>query len=70
MAAAALESGDFASAERYLRRAADLAPENAGAHADLAVALDWVARQPGIDPARVGVHGGSQALLVSRMRLP
>ena len=34
-----LESGDFASAERYLRRAVDMAPENAGARADLAVAL-------------------------------
>ncbi len=39
-----LESGDFASAERYLRRAADLAPENAGAHADLAVALMYQRR--------------------------
>lgn len=39
-----LESGDFASAERYLRRAADMAPDNAGAHADLAVALMYQRR--------------------------
>ena len=37
-------------------------PDLADLGADLAVALDWVGRQPGIDPARVGVHGGSQAL--------
>lgn len=40
----ALESGDFASAERYLRRATDMAPDNAGAHADLAVALMYQRR--------------------------
>ncbi|HJR52396.1 MAG TPA: tetratricopeptide repeat protein [Gemmatimonadota bacterium] len=39
-----LESGDFASAERYLRRAADMAPDNAGVHADLAVALMYQRR--------------------------
>ncbi len=39
-----LENGDFASAERYLRRAVDMAPENAGAHADLAVALMYQRR--------------------------
>ena len=39
-----LESGDFASAERYLRRAADMAPEEAAAHADLAVALMYQRR--------------------------
>ena len=39
-----LESGDFASAERYLRRAADMEPDNAGAHADLAVALMYQRR--------------------------
>lgn len=37
-------------------------PDLADLGADLRVALDWVARQPGIDPARIGVHGGSQAL--------
>lgn len=37
-------------------------PDLADLGADLAVALDWVARRPGVDPARVGVHGGSQAL--------
>jgi Flp pilus assembly protein TadD len=40
----ALESGDFASAERYLRRAAEMAPDNAGAHAHLAVALMYQRR--------------------------
>lgn len=40
----ALEGGDFAAAERYLRRAADMAPDNAGAHADLAVALMYQRR--------------------------
>lgn len=39
-----LESGDFASAERYLRRATDMAPEDGGAHADLAVALMYQRR--------------------------
>ena len=39
-----MESGDFASAERYLRRAVDMAPENAGAHADLAIALIYQRR--------------------------
>ncbi len=39
-----LERGDFASAERYLRRATDMAPDNAGAHADLAVALMYQRR--------------------------
>lgn len=39
-----LESGDFASAERYLRRATDMAPDDAGAHADLAVALMYQRR--------------------------
>lgn len=39
-----LESGDFASAERYLREALEMAPENAGAHADLAVALMYQRR--------------------------
>lgn len=39
-----LESGDFASAERYLRRAVEMAPENAGPHADLAVALMYQRR--------------------------
>ncbi|HET6361188.1 MAG TPA: tetratricopeptide repeat protein [Gemmatimonadota bacterium] len=39
-----LERGDFASAERYLRRAADISPEDAGAHADLAVALIYQRR--------------------------
>lgn len=37
-------------------------PDLADLGADLRVALDWVARQPGVDPGRVGVHGGSQAL--------
>lgn len=39
-----LESGDFASAERYLRQAVAMAPDNAGAHADLAVALMYQRR--------------------------
>jgi len=39
-----LESGDFATAERYLRQAVEMAPENAGAHADLAVALMYQRR--------------------------
>ena len=39
-----LESGDFDSAERYLRRAAHMAPEEAAAHADLAVALMYQRR--------------------------
>lgn len=39
-----LEGGDFASAERYLRQAADMAPDDAGAHADLAVALMYQRR--------------------------
>ena len=30
--------------------------------ADLRAALDWLSRRPEVDPARVGVHGGSQAL--------
>jgi pimeloyl-ACP methyl ester carboxylesterase len=37
-------------------------PDLADLGADLRAALDWVARQPGVDPARIGVHGGSQAL--------
>lgn len=37
-------------------------PDLADLGADLRVALDWVARQPGVDDTRVGVHGGSQAL--------
>lgn len=39
-----LEAGDFAGAERYFRRAADLAPDEAGPHADLAVALMYQER--------------------------
>ena len=39
-----LESGDFASAERYLRRAVEMAPEDAGAHADLAIVLMYQRR--------------------------
>jgi cytochrome c-type biogenesis protein CcmH/NrfG len=39
-----LEDGDFATAESYLRRAVEIAPENAGAHADLAVALMYQRR--------------------------
>lgn len=39
-----LESGDYTSAERYLRRAAEMAPEDAAAHADLAVALMYQRR--------------------------
>ena len=37
-------------------------PDLAELGADLRVALDWVARQPQVDAARVGVHGGSEAL--------
>lgn len=39
-----LEAGDFTSAERYFRRAADMAPDQAGPHADLAVALMYQER--------------------------
>jgi Flp pilus assembly protein TadD len=39
-----LEGGDFASAERYLRRAAEMEPDDAGAHADLAIALMYLRR--------------------------
>ena len=39
-----LEAGDFAGAERYFRRAADMAPDQAGPHADLAVALMYQER--------------------------
>jgi tetratricopeptide (TPR) repeat protein len=39
-----LEAGDFATAERYFERAAELAPESAGPHADLAVALMYQER--------------------------
>lgn len=35
----ALEAGDFVAAERYFRRAAEMAPESGSAHADLAVSL-------------------------------
>lgn len=37
-------------------------PDLADLGADLRIALDWLARQPGVDPDRVGVRGGSQAL--------
>jgi Flp pilus assembly protein TadD len=40
----ALESGDFASAERYFRRAAEMAPESGSAHAELAVSLMYQRR--------------------------
>jgi dienelactone hydrolase len=30
-----------------------------GAHRDIAVALDWLARQPGVDPGRIGALGAS-----------
>lgn len=40
----ALEAGDFTTAERYFRRAADMAPDQAGPHADLAVALMYQER--------------------------
>lgn len=40
----ALEAGDFASAERYFRRAAEMAPESSTAHADLAVSLIYQRR--------------------------
>ena len=39
-----LEGGDFATAESYLRRAVEMSPENAGAHADLAVTLMYQRR--------------------------
>ena len=37
-------------------------PEPLTPCADLRAALDWLSRRPEVDPARVGVHGGSQAL--------
>lgn len=40
----ALESGDFASAERYFRRATEMAPDDAGPHLDLAVSLMYQER--------------------------
>jgi Flp pilus assembly protein TadD len=39
-----LEEGDYATAERYFRRATELAPENAAAHTDLAVSLMYQSR--------------------------
>lgn len=39
-----LEAGDFASAERYFRRATVMSPDEAGPHADLAVALMYQER--------------------------
>ena len=40
----ALEAGDFTTAERYFRRSADLAPDEAAPHTDLAVALMYQER--------------------------
>jgi tetratricopeptide (TPR) repeat protein len=39
-----LEAGDFAAAERYFRRAIEMAPESGTAHADLAVSLMYQQR--------------------------
>ena len=39
-----LEAGDFAAAERYFRRATEMAPESGTAHADLAVSLMYQQR--------------------------
>jgi tetratricopeptide (TPR) repeat protein len=39
-----LEAGDFAAAERYFRRASEMAPESGTAHADLAVSLMYQRR--------------------------